>query len=229
MVAERKASSRRPLGLCLEQGIGVVTLGPRTGRVRQALAAWGQQQLPLPLWVEKPGRTTLEAPRRWHGPSVMRQVEVEYRGGRTAQEEVRFVVGHSSPLAQQPAQASGAAQAKAANAVADHVRQVHARWFAGLPDAEAAIAEYAGRGWERRGRRPRPWRYHTVRYRIVAATRHTRRARRGRPAKTALPPTKSGSRVGVEVESLRHLEEDNGWTVLATTVPHEGAIDAAIL
>ena len=229
IVADSKAYSRRTLGLCLEQGIGLVTLVPRTCSVRQELEAWGQQQSPLPLLVEKPGRTKLEAPRRWHGQSVMRQVEVEYRGGRTAQEEVRFVVGRSSQLAQQPAQSYGAAQAKEAKAVADHVRQVHARWFACLPDAEAAIAEYAGRGRERRGRRPRPWRYHTVRYRIVAATRHTRRARRGRPAKTDLPPTESGYRVVVEVESLSHLEEDNGWTVLATTVPHEGATDAEIL
>jgi transposase len=229
IVADSKAYSRRTLGLCLEQGIGLVTLVPRTCSVRQELEAWGQQQSPPPLLVEKPGRTKLEAPRRWHGQSVMRQVAVEYRGGRTAQAEVRFVVVHSSQLAQQQAQSYGAAQAKEAKAVADHGRQVHARWFACLPDAEAAIAEYAGRGRERRGRRPRPWRYHTVRYRIVAATRHTRRARRGRPAKTALPPTESGYRVVVEVESLSHLEEDNGWTVLATTVPHEGATDAEIL
>src|SRR5215212_3561602 len=157
----------------------------------------------------------------------MRQVEVEYREGRTAQEEVRFVVVHSSQLAQQQAQSYGAAQAKEAEAVADHVRQGHARWFACLPDAEAAIAEYEGRG--RRGRRPRPWRYHRVRYGIVAATRHTRRARRGRPAKTDPPPTESGYRIAVEVEVLSNLEEDNGWTVLATTVPPEGGTDAESL
>jgi hypothetical protein len=33
----------------------------------------------------------------------------------------------------------------------------------------------------------------------------------------------------VEVESLRQLEEDHGWTVLATTVPQEGATDAEML
>jgi len=197
--------------------------------VRQALEGWGQQQPLLPLLAEKPGRTKAEAPRRWHGQSVMRQVEVEYRGGRTAQEEVRFVVVHASQLAQQQAQSYGAAQAKEAEAVADHVRQVHARWFACLPDAEAAIAAYEGRGRGRRGRRPRPWRYHTVRYGTVAATRHTRRARRGRPAKTDSPPTESGYRVAVEVEVLSHPEEDNGWTVLATTIPPEGGTDAEIL
>ena len=79
IVADSKAYSRRTLGLCLEQGIGLVTLVPRTCAVRQELEAWGQQQPALPLLVEKPGRTQAEAPRRWHGQSVIRQVEVEYQ------------------------------------------------------------------------------------------------------------------------------------------------------
>src|SRR5215831_9027186 len=112
--------------------------------------------------------------------------------GRVAAEALRFVVVHSSQLAQQQAQASAAAQARETEAVAVHVRQVHARWFACRPDAEAAIAEYEGRGQGRRGRKPRPWRYHTLRYGILAATRPTRRARRGRPAKTDQPPPESG-------------------------------------
>ena len=229
IVADSKAYSRRTLGLCLEQKIDLVTLVPRTCTVRQELEAWGQQQPTLPLLVEKPGRTKAEAPRRWHGQSVMRQVEVEYNEGRVAQEEVRFVVVHSSQLAQQQAQAYAAAQAKEAEAVADHVRQVHARWFACGPDAEAAIAEYEGRGQGHRGRRLRPWRYHMLRYGIVAETRRTRRARRGRPAKTDPAPTESGYRLVVEVEGLRNPEEDNGWTVLATTVPLEEGTDAEIL
>jgi len=44
IVADRKAYSRRTLGVCLEHGIGLVTLVPRTCAVRQALEAWGQQQ-----------------------------------------------------------------------------------------------------------------------------------------------------------------------------------------
>ena len=229
IVADSKAYSRRPLGLCLEQGIGLVTLVPRTCAVRQDLEGWGQQQSALPLLVEKPGRTKAEAPRRWHGQSVIRQVEVEYSEERVAPAALRFVVGHSSHLAQQQAPSYAAAQAKEAEAVADHVRHVHARWFACLPDAEAAIAEYEGREQGRRGRRPRSWRYHAVRYGIVAETRCTRRARRGRPAKTDPPPTESGYRVVVEVEVLRNPEEDNGWTVLATTVRPEVCTDAEIL
>jgi hypothetical protein len=139
------------------------------------------------------------------------------------------VVVHSSQRAQQQAQSYAAAQAKEAEAVADHVRHVHARWFACLPDAEAASAEYEGREQGRRGRRPRSWRYHAVRYGIVAETRCTRRARRGRPAKTDPPPTESGYRVVVAVEVLRNPEEDNGWTVLATTVRPEVCTDAEIL
>jgi len=42
-----------------------------------------------------------------------------------------------------------------------------------------------------RGRRPRPWRYHTGRDRIVADPRRQRRARRGRPAKRDTPPRES--------------------------------------
>lgn len=118
---------------------------------------------------------------------------------------------------------------KEVETVADHVRHVHARWFACQSDAEAAIAEYEGRGPGRRGRRPRPWRYHTVRYRIVADTRRTRRARRGRPAKTDPPPTESGDRLVVEVKGLPNAEAENGWVVLATTVRAETCTDAEIL
>jgi transposase len=229
IVADSKAYSRRTLGLCLEQSIGLVTLVPRTCTVRQELEAWGQQQATLPLLIEKPGRTKAEAPRHWHGQSVMRQVEVEYSDGRVAQETLRFVVVHSSQLAQQQTQSYAGAQAKEATALADHVTRVHAQWFACLPDAEAAIAEYEGRGQGRRGRHPRPWRYHAVRYHAVADTRFTRRARRGRPAKAAPPPLEAGYRLVVDVAGLANPEEDNGWTVLATTVSAEACPDAGVL
>ena len=229
IVADSKAYSRRTLGLCLEHGIGLVTLVPRTCAVRQALEAWGQQQSALPLLVEKPGRTKAEAPRRWHGQSVIRQVEAEYSDGRIAMEELRFVVVHSNQLAQQQAQSYAAGQAKEAEAVANHVQRVQAQWFACLPDAEAAIAEYEGRGQGRRGRRPRPWQYHAIRYCVVGDTRRTRRARRGRPAKTDPPATEGGYRVVMEVEALANPEEDHGWTVLATTVSAEVCTDAEIL
>src|SRR5207244_8360842 len=103
------------------------------------------------------------------------------------------------------------------------------QWVACEADAVAAIAAYEGRGLGRRGRRPHAWRYHTVRYGLVAATRRQRRARRGRPAKTDPPPTEAGYRLVVEVEALANLEEDNGWTVLATTVSMEACTDAEIL
>src|ERR687886_860971 len=229
IVADSKAYSRRTLGLCLEHGIGLVTLVPRTCAIRQELEAWGRQHPALPLLVEKPGRTKDEEPRRWHGHSVLRRVEVEDSAGRVTQEEVRFVVVHSSQLAQQHAQTYASAQEKEAEAVADHVWQVHAQWFACRPDAEAAIAAYEGREQGHRGRRPRPWRYHTLRYGIVAASRRTRRTRRGRPAKTDPAPMESGYRLVVEVEVRRHPEEDNGWTVLATTVRPEEGTETEIL
>jgi hypothetical protein len=139
------------------------------------------------------------------------------------------VVVHSSQLAHQQTQTYASGQAQEAEAVADHVTQVQARWFACLPDADAAMAEYGCQRPGRRGRRPRPWRYHAVRYRIVADTRRTRRTRRGRPAKTAPPPLESGYRLVVEVEGLPNSEEDNGWTVLATTVSTEACTDAEVL
>jgi hypothetical protein len=205
IVADSKAYSRRTLGLCLEHGIGLVTFVPRTCAVRQELEAWGHQHPVLPLLVEKPGRTKDEALRRWHGHSVHRRVEVEDSEGRIAQEVVRFVVVHSSQLALQHAQTYARAQEK---------------------EAEAAIAAYESRGQDHRGRRPRPWWYHTLRYGIGAASRRTRR---GRPAKTDPPPTESGYRLAVEVEALPNAEEDNGWTVLATTVSAETCPDAELL
>ena len=217
------------MGLCLERGVGLVTLVPRTCAVRQELEAWGSQPPALPLLVEKPGRTQAEEPRRWHGQSVCRQVEVEDSDGRVAQVLRRFVVVHSSQLAQQQAQSNAAARAKAAEALVDRVRQVQARWFAGEADAAAAIAEYEHRGPGRRGRRPQAWRYHTVHYRVMADPRPMRRARRGRPAKTDPPPTEAGYRLMVEVEALANSEEAKGWTVLATTVSPPVSTDAEIL
>src|SRR5262250_3875142 len=65
VVADRKAYSRRPLGVGLEPKIDLVTLVPRTCAVRQDLAAWGREPPTWPLWVEQPGRPHDEAPRRW--------------------------------------------------------------------------------------------------------------------------------------------------------------------
>ena len=138
-------------------------LGPRTCAVRQALEAWGQQQTLRPLLVEKPGRTKDEAARRWPGQSVMRQVEGEDSDGRVALEELRFVVVHARQLAYQQTQTYASGQGKEAQGVADHVQRVQAQWCACLPDAAAAMAAYEGQGPGRRGRRPHPWRYHSVR------------------------------------------------------------------
>jgi hypothetical protein len=229
LVAESKAYSRRTLGVCLERQGHVITLVPRTCAVRQALEAWGPQQAALPLCVEQPGRTKDEAPRCWHGQSVLRPGEVEYSDGRVTAEARRCVVVHASQLAQPQTQTYGVAQATAAEAVTDHAKRVQGQWLACWPDAKAALAAYEGHEQGRRGRRPRLWRSHTVRYRMVADPRRTRRARRGRPAKTAPPPTESGYRLVVEVEALAHAEEDNGWTVLATTVAAEVCPDGEIL
>ena len=73
-----------------------------------------------------------------------------------AQEDLRFLVVHSSQLAQQHMQTYASAQEKEAEVLTDHVQRVHARWFACEADAAAAIAEYEHQEPGRRGRRPHP-------------------------------------------------------------------------
>ena len=91
IVADSKAYNRRTLGLCLERQVGLVTLVPRNCGIREELEAWGRQQAPLPLLLEKPGRREQAEPRSWYGQSVRRWVEVEYAKGQVALEEVRFL------------------------------------------------------------------------------------------------------------------------------------------
>jgi transposase len=229
IVADSKAYCKRTLGLCLEKRVGLITLVPRTCAVRQELETWGQQQGALPLWLEKPGRTRQEPPRRWHGQSVARPVEVEYADGRGAVEELRFLVVHSSQLAQQAAVAYTAAQAKEAERIAEHIQRVEARWFACAADAEAAITDYEGRGQGRRGRKPRLWRYHALHYRVEAVHSPAKRTRRGRPPKAEAPQVEVRYRLVVHPEALVPSEDAHGWTVLATTVRPEGCTDAEML
>jgi transposase len=229
IVADSKAYCKRTLGLCLEQGVGLLTLVPRTCAVRQELEAWGQQQGPLPLLLEKPGRTRQESPRRWHGRSVVRPVEVEYADGRRAVEDLRFLVVHSSQLAQQTAEAYTAAQAHEAKRLTEHIQRVEARWFACAADAEAAIAEYEGRGQGRRGRKPRPWRYHVLHYQVEAVRVPQKRLRRGRPPKAEAPQSEVRYRLVVRPEALVPAEDAHGWTVLATTIQPEVCTDTEIL
>jgi hypothetical protein len=228
-VAESKASCKRTLGLCLEKRLGLITLVPRTCAVRQELEAWGAQQGTVPLLLEKPGRTRQESPRQWYGQSVVRRVEVEYSDGRVALEALRFVVVHSSQLAQQAALTYGKAQTHEAARVAEHIRRVEVRRFACAADAETAIADYDGRGQGRRGRRPRPWRSHALRYRVEACQQRKKRAQRGRPPNTAQPQEEVYYRLGVESAALERAKEEQGGGVLATTVGAEECHDPEVL
>jgi transposase len=229
IVADSKAYCKRTLGLCLEQRVGLITLVPRTCAVRQEVEAWGQQHSGLPLLLEKPGRTRPEPPRRWHGQSVVRRVPVEYADGRLDVAEIRFLVVHSSQLAHQAAVAYAAAQAKEAERVTEHVRHVEARWFACAADAEAAIADYEGRGQGRRGRKPHPWRYHALHYRVEAVSVPQKRTRRGRPPKTEMPPVEVRYCLRVSSEAVVPAEDAHGWTVLATTLRPEECTDTEML
>jgi transposase len=229
IVADSKAYCKRTLGVCLEQRVGLITLVPRTCAVRQEVEAWGQQHGALPLLLDKPGRTRQEPPRRWYGQSVVRRVEVEYADGRLEMAELRFLVVHSSQLAHQAAVTYAAAQAKEAAQVAEHIARVEARWFACATDAEAAIAEYEGRGHGRRGRKPRPWRYHALQYQVEAVTQRQKRAQRGRPPKTEPPQDSIRYRLRGEAPAHVPSTDTQGWTVLATTVGAESCTDTEIL
>ena len=96
IVAARKADGHRTLGGCLEQRVGLLTLVPRPGAVRQEGEAWGQPHGALPVVRATPGRTRQEPPRGWQGPSVVRRVPVEDADGRRDVAERRLLVVHSS-------------------------------------------------------------------------------------------------------------------------------------
>jgi transposase len=229
IVADSKAYSKRTLGLCLEKRMGLITLVPRTCAVRQELEAWGQQQGNLPLLLEKPGRIRQEPLRQWHGQSIVRQVEVEDTQGQVRREAIRFLVVHSSQLAEQMAAAYAAAQVKEAERVAEHIQRVEARWFACIADAEAAIAEYKGRGQGRRGRRPQPWRSHALHYRVEAVSQRRKRTQCGRPPQTEVPQEVVRYRLRVEADTFTPPADTYGWLVLATTLPPEVCADTELL
>jgi hypothetical protein len=157
IVAASTAESQRPLGRGIEKSLGVVTRVPRPGLVRHEVEAWGPQPSPLPGLVEKPGRTTRAAPRRWRGQSVVRAVAGEDRAGHVEQKPRRCVGGHSRPLAPHQAQAFATAQGHEAGAGADDLPRVAARRFACWAEAEAAIAQAAGTSPGQRGRTPQRW------------------------------------------------------------------------
>jgi hypothetical protein len=115
----------------------------REGRVRVRCARRerrGASNTGGPLWLENPGRTRQEPPRCWPGHSVVRRVPVEDADGRLDMAEIRFLVVHSSQVAQHAATAYAAAQAQDAARVAEPIQRVEARWLAWAADAEAAIS-----------------------------------------------------------------------------------------
>jgi hypothetical protein len=144
-------------------------------------------------------------------------------------EDLRFLVVHSSQLAQQAAVASSAAQAQEAERVAEPIQRVAARWFACAADAEAAMAEYEGQGQGRRGRKPRPWRYHALQYQGEAVKQRQKRTQRGRPPKPERPQDTLRSRLRVAADAPVPSVDTPGWTVLATTVGSESGTDTEIL
>ena len=229
IVADSKAYSQRTLGLCLEQQVGLVTLVPRTCSIRQEVEAWGQKQSSLPLLVDKPARRRRDAPRRWYGRSLTREVEVEYEDGRLEQAPVRFVAVYSSQLAQHHEEAYGKSQVREAELLAEHVAQVQRRRFACEADAQAAIAENEGRGPGQRGRRACRWRYHEVTYEIEVQWQRKPRGQRGRPRKDETVEHERVYGLRLQTRPLRPPVSTFGWLVLATTVSENTCDDAGIV
>ena len=108
---------------------------------------------------------------------------------------------HSSPLAQQQVQACAQAQAQEAERVVEPLRRVAAQRCAGAADAEVAIADEAGRGQGRRGRRPRPWRSPALHDRVEVVSHRPKRPRRGRPPTTEVP--QEGIRMKLSIDHSR--------------------------
>ena len=229
IVADSKAYTQRTLGLCLETGMGLVTLVPRTCGIRQEVEAWGQRQVSLPLLLERPAKRQGDAPRRWYGRSVIREVEVEDQEGHVTLAPVRFIALYSTQLAQNHERAHRQAQAREAQALATHIAHVQSRPFACEADAMGAIAEYEGRGPGRRGRAATPWRYHEVHYHTQAHPQRPKRAGRGRPRKGEAPQDEVVYQLHVEIKALAPAVETCGWLVLATTIDEQSCSDAEIV
>jgi transposase len=210
LVADSKAYTQRTLGLCLETGMGLVTLVPRTCGIRQEVEAWGQRQVSLPLLLERPAKRQGDRPRRWYGRSVMRQVEVEDQEGHVTLAPIRFIALYSTQLAQQHEQSYSQAQTREAQTLAAHIAQVQSRPFACEADAMGAIAEYEGHRPGRRGRAATPWRYHEVHDYVQAHNQRQKRAQRGRPRKGETPQEDVVYQLRVATQALAPAPETCG-------------------
>ena len=229
LVADSKAYTPQTLGLCQETGMGLVTLAPRTCAIRQEVEKWGQQQTSLPLLLEKAGKRRSDAPRRWYGRSVTRQVEVEDGKGQVTLAPMRCVAVYSTQLAQSHAEAHAHQQQKEAKSLATHLAQVESRQFACQADAEGAIAAYEGRGPGRRGRPATPWRYHEVHYEVGSHLQRQKRTHRGRPRKGEGPQEETVYQLKVTTQALAVPVATFGWLVLATTIEESRCSDAEIV
>jgi transposase len=229
IVADSKAYTQRTLGLCLETGMGLVTLVPRTCAIRQDVERWGQQQVSLPLLLEKPGKRLSDTPRRWYGRSVTRQVEVEDRDGQVSRAPMRFVAVYSTQLAQRHAEAHDRKQKQEAQALTTHITQVKRRRFACHADAQGAIAEYEGRQPGQRGRAVTRWHYHDVRYEVTSRCQRQKRTQRGRPRKDEEPQEELVYSLNVTSQVLAAPVGTFGWLVLATTIEESTCSDAEIV
>jgi transposase len=113
--------------------------------------------------------------------------------------------------------------------LAEQSAPVQGRRFACEADAEAASAEYEGRGTGRRGRHPCRWHYHAVNYRVEAQWQRKKRTQRGRPRTGDAVEHELVYRVAISTQVLRPPVSTCGWLVLATTVSEHTCAAAEIV
>ena len=103
------------------------------------------------------------------------------------------------------------------------------RRFACEADAEAAIAEYEGRGTGKRGRRPCRWCSHAVHYDVEAQGQRKPWTQRGRPRTDEAVQHELVYRLRLHTKALSPPVSTSGWLVLATTVSEQTCDDAEII
>ena len=229
IVADSKAYCKRTLGLCLERGVGLITLVPRTCAVRQEVETWGQQHGALPYCSKNlvgPGRS-----RHDDGMDKVSSAACPWSTRLGASTWPRYAFW-SSTRANWPTRRRWhmpppkPRKRSVSPSTSDTLKR---GGLPVLPTQRRLLPEYEGRGQGRRGRQPRPWRYHVLHYRVEAISVPQKRTRRGRPPKAEAPQVEVRYRLIVAPEALVPSEDVYGWTVLATTMQPEGCTDAEML
>ena len=225
-VGDCKVVDGRTIGRLLREGLHVVSLVPKTFRVRQQLvdAAFAEAADPTtwPLLAETPPRRKADPPKQYRGRSFVRDFKVQLERGDGSQgvesfEPMRFLVVSSTNLANQFDRGLAKKLDKATAKVDKLVRRANQRGFACEADARAAAQTIVANA---------P--LHRPSFDAVSEQLRVKRPKAGRPPKDEVPQTRTVWRLQVELETdalaVRHARhrascfvlitdwhEDDGW------------------